>query len=218
MISEHNVQKLIKLPESDHLEKTISTRDTDKFGEAVCAFANDLSGVGLPGYLLIGVEDNGKIDGLRISDEQMRNFSGIRADGNLLPSPTITVAKFSFPEGDVAVLAETDSGNIPNSASLLSAINSNGTINGTINSNIEPGGTINSNIEPSGTINNEIKIKNLIGAHPGIKRAGLSVKTGISVRTIARILKSLKESGAVEYRGSKKSGGWYPKTKLKKYA
>ena len=208
MISEHNVQKLIKLPESDHLEKTISTRDTDKFGEAVCAFANDLSGVGLPGYLLIGVEDNGKIAGLRISDEQMRNFSGIRADGNLLPSPTITVAKFSFPEGDVAVLAETDSGNIPNSASLLSAINSNGTINGTINSNIEP----------SGTINNEIKIKNLIGAHPGIKRAGLSVKTGISVRTIARILKSLKESGAVEYRGSKKSGGWYPKTKLKKYA
>lgn len=110
------------------------------------------------------------------------------------------------------VLAETDSGNIRKSASLLSAINSNGTIN----SNIEPSGTINgtinSDIEPSGTINNEIKIKNLIGAHPGIKRAGLSVKTGISVRTIARILKSLKESGAVEYRGSKKSGGWYPKT------
>ncbi len=74
MISEHDVQKLIKLPESDRLEKTISTRDTDKFGEAVCAFANDLSGGGLPGYLLIGVEDNGKIAGLRISDEQMRNF------------------------------------------------------------------------------------------------------------------------------------------------
>lgn len=82
----------------------------------------------------------------------------------------------------------------------------NGTINGTINPGNEPNGTIN------GTINNEIKIKNAIKACPGIKREGLLVKTGISLRTIARILKSLKEAGVVEYRGSKKSGGWYPKT------
>ncbi len=113
MISEQNARELIALPESDRLEKTVSTTNTDKFGEAVCAFANDLAGSGAPGHLLIGVEDDGRIAGLRLSDEQMRNFAGIRADGNLLPSPTMTVSKFSFPEGDVAVLEVMPSKNLP---------------------------------------------------------------------------------------------------------
>lgn len=90
--------------ESDRVERTISTTDTDKFCEAVCAFANDISGKRLPGYLLIGVDNHGQPAGLTVTDRLLQNLGGIRSDGNVLPQPMLTVEKFTFPNGDVAVI------------------------------------------------------------------------------------------------------------------
>lgn len=145
----------------------------------------------------------------------------MKKNGN--PEPTFDVNRLT--EFRVTLLASrnpfVDSGmkvnsNIGRDGTINPHIGSNGTINGTINSGGDSvgtiNGTINSRIDSIGTISNETKIKNAIGEHPGIKREGLLVKTGISLRTVARILKSLKESGVVEYRGSKKTGGWYPRT------
>jgi len=44
MISREALEKLLPSMEQDRIEKTISVNDANKFGEAICAFANDLAG------------------------------------------------------------------------------------------------------------------------------------------------------------------------------
>ena len=104
MLSQEQLVGLLSDLESDHVERTESTSNSDKFGQAVCAFANDLPGHRQPGYLLVGVKDDGALAGLAVSDELLRNLGGIRADGNVLPQPAMNVSKFSLPGGDVAVV------------------------------------------------------------------------------------------------------------------
>ena len=50
------IQTLLNDLENDRVERTISTTNTDKFGQAICAFANDLPNHQLPGYLFLGVK------------------------------------------------------------------------------------------------------------------------------------------------------------------
>jgi len=90
--------------ETDRIERTKSVDDTNKFGQAICAFANDMPNHCRPGYLLIGVNDNGVLSGLTVTDELLKNLGGIRSDGNVLPQPVMNVAKFSLEGGDVAVV------------------------------------------------------------------------------------------------------------------
>ena len=104
MLSQEQLVGLLSDLESDHVERTESTSNSDKFGQAVCAFANDLPNHRHPGYLLVGVKDDGVLAGLAVSDELLRNLGGIRADGNVLPQPAMNVSKFSLPGGDVAVV------------------------------------------------------------------------------------------------------------------
>ena len=104
MLNEDQLQSLIADIESDTSERTESTTNTDKFGQAICAFANDLPNHRRPGYLLIGVKDDGSLAGITVTDEFLKNLAGIRADGNILPQPMISVSKFSFDGGDVAVV------------------------------------------------------------------------------------------------------------------
>lgn len=90
--------------ESDRVERTRSTTDTDKFAQAVCAFANDLPNHRLPGYLVLGVDDRGKPIGIEVTDRLLQNLGGLRSDGNILPQPAIAVQKVALPGGDVAVV------------------------------------------------------------------------------------------------------------------
>lgn len=59
MITHKEIYRLLGELESPRVERTTSTTKTDKFGEAICAFANDLPNEKLPGYLIIGADDNG---------------------------------------------------------------------------------------------------------------------------------------------------------------
>ncbi len=95
---------LLRDVESERSERTTSRKDTDKFGQAICAFANDLTGTGKPGYLFVGVDDDGKSDGGPITDQLLQNLAAIRADGNLLPPPSLSVQKLDTPTGPVAVV------------------------------------------------------------------------------------------------------------------
>lgn len=104
MLTEELLMGLLSDMESDRVERTVSVTNTDKFCQAVCAFANDLPNHRQPGYLLIGVKDNGTLAGLNVTDELLKNLGGIRSDGNVLPQPLISVAKFSLNGGDVAVV------------------------------------------------------------------------------------------------------------------
>lgn len=104
VLTEAQLIKLLSDPEADHIERTVSTNNMDKFGQAICAFANDLPNHRRPGYLLVGVKDDGKLSGLSVSDEILASLGGIRSDGNVLPQPFMNVTKFTFEGGDVAVV------------------------------------------------------------------------------------------------------------------
>ncbi|MBI4322289.1 MAG: putative DNA binding domain-containing protein [Chloroflexi bacterium] len=104
MLTEDELRELLSNLEADNVERTESVSDRDKFGEAICAFANDLPNHRRPGYLLIGVRNNGTLSGLVVSDDLLTNLGGIRSEGNILPQPLINVARFSLSGGDVAVV------------------------------------------------------------------------------------------------------------------
>ena len=101
MVTKAELKKLLVSLETYRIERTKSTTDKDKFGEAVCAFANDMPDTGKPGYLLIGANNDGSLSGLKATDELLQKFAALRSDGNILPIPAIAVESFSFPEGDV---------------------------------------------------------------------------------------------------------------------
>ena len=52
MIQKDELSRLLTVGETDRVECTTSTKDTDNFSEAVTAFANDLPNHRLPGYLV----------------------------------------------------------------------------------------------------------------------------------------------------------------------
>ena len=103
-LTKEYVFKLCNDLESEFIERTISTRDTDKFSQAICAFANNFSNSGKKGYLLIGVHDNGELSGLKATDAFLQSIGGLRSDGNILPHPVISVSGFSYDDGDVVVV------------------------------------------------------------------------------------------------------------------
>jgi ATP-dependent DNA helicase RecG len=104
MLTTEAVQALISDSESDRVELTVSTTKTDKFGEAICAFANDMGNHRQPGYLVIGVDDQGRPNGLKVTDQLLQNLAALRADGNILPIPALTVSRHALEGGEVAVV------------------------------------------------------------------------------------------------------------------
>lgn len=103
-LSDEELDRLARDVESDRVERKEAITDRDKLAQAVCAFANDLPGHGLPGYLLVGVTDKGQPKGLRITDELLRDLGGLRADGTVLPLPSIAVSKRLLDGVEVAVV------------------------------------------------------------------------------------------------------------------
>jgi len=104
MLTVDQLKGMLSAIEADNIERTVSVNNTDKFCEAICAFSNDMPNHRRPGYLLIGVRDDGALSGLTVTDELLKNLGGIRSDGNVLPQPQTNVAKFTLDGGDVAVV------------------------------------------------------------------------------------------------------------------
>lgn len=103
MISKEEIENLLLDIENSRVERTISTTNTDKFGEAICAFCNDFPDGQQAGYLIIGAYDNGTRCGLGVTDELQKNIAGIRSDGNIQPQPAMAIEKFSFSDGELLV-------------------------------------------------------------------------------------------------------------------
>jgi ATP-dependent DNA helicase RecG len=104
MITAQELEKLLVGPETDRVEKTVSTTDPNKFGEAICAFSNDIADNQAPGYLIIGVEGNGSRNGLKVSEGLLQRLMDFRTDGRIVPPPSLTVSKLSYSNGEVAVV------------------------------------------------------------------------------------------------------------------
>ena len=112
MLTKEQLLALIADHESDRVELTESTGNTDKFGEAICAFANDFPKHSQPGYLVVGVTDQGTPNGLNVTDQLLRRLAEFRSNVNLEPLPAMTVQKYSLQAGDVAVV-EVAPSNLP---------------------------------------------------------------------------------------------------------
>ncbi|NKC12612.1 MAG: transcriptional regulator [Gammaproteobacteria bacterium] len=100
------LERLLGDLESDLVERkeTFAGRAPHTVREAVCAFANDLPGHCRPGVVFIGAKDNGDPSGLTISDELLLKLGHIKTDGNVLPPPTLTVAKRRLRNTDMVVI------------------------------------------------------------------------------------------------------------------
>lgn len=80
MINNNEIRALLNDLENDKTERTVSTTNTDKFGQAICAFANDLPNHQMPGYLFLGVKDNGEVQRINVTDDLLKNVAAIRTD------------------------------------------------------------------------------------------------------------------------------------------
>jgi ATP-dependent DNA helicase RecG len=103
-MDDRELERLLSDVESDRSERTMSMDKTDKFGEAICAFANDLPNHGRPGYLFVGATPDGKPTGEPITDRLLQTLAAIRANGNVLPTPRMNVEKKSINGGELAVV------------------------------------------------------------------------------------------------------------------
>ena len=95
MLTEAELKKLLTDLESETVERSRAFDKAEKMGQAISAFANDLPGRKQPGYLLLGVENDGQISGKRISDEQLTSLGGLKTEGALLPPPSMAIEIFN---------------------------------------------------------------------------------------------------------------------------
>lgn len=104
MISKEEIEELLPVMEQDRIEKTISVQDSQKFGEAICAFANDLASHNQPGYLIVGVHDDGRKAGMTITEQNLQTLLSFRTDGRIVPPPSMVVRRLEYPDGELAVV------------------------------------------------------------------------------------------------------------------
>lgn len=102
MLADDELSALLADLESDRVERKESVLRTDRIGEAICAFANDLPRHETPGVVFVGVKDDGLCAGLDITDLLLRRLSEIRE--TVLPFPTMHVLKRRLNGCDVAVV------------------------------------------------------------------------------------------------------------------
>lgn len=103
-ISDAELAALARDLESDRVERKESFSDKGGAAEAVCAFANDLPAHERPGYLLVGVRDDGTPSGLDVTDQLLVTLGGLREDGNVLPLPSIVVERRELDGVAIAVV------------------------------------------------------------------------------------------------------------------
>ena len=103
MLSISEIRALMQDLESDRVERTVSFKE-DKLGPATCAFSNDFPNHKKPGYILLGVKDDGTVSGMSIGDEELQKIGNVKSNGNVLPQPSLTLsAVHKVDGGDVVI-------------------------------------------------------------------------------------------------------------------
>lgn len=94
-LTDSELDTLLGQPESDRAERKRAWAGdaADRVRQAVCAFANDLPGHGLPGVVFIGAEDDGQPSGIVIDDRLLQTLADIKTDGRIVPPPTLSVER-----------------------------------------------------------------------------------------------------------------------------
>lgn len=92
-LTKEEIRSMLNNIENERIERTISTDNTTKMSEAICSFANDIRDTKKPGYFIIGAHDDGRLEGMRFTDRDLREYAGLRNTGNILPPPAMWYIK-----------------------------------------------------------------------------------------------------------------------------
>lgn len=109
MLSDEEIRRLLREGEADHVERTQSRTDGRKFGEVICAFANDLPDRRQVGVLFVGVRDNGDCANVLIDEQILQTLMGFRTDGTILPPPVMHVRRHTLDGCTMAIVEVTPS-------------------------------------------------------------------------------------------------------------
>ena len=105
MLTPEEARLLVAKPESERIERKRAFSDAEAVRAAICAFANDMPGSSKPGFVLIGVEDDGQLARLPITDDLLLRLSALRDEGNILPLPRMEVYRIEIEPGvEIAVV------------------------------------------------------------------------------------------------------------------
>ena len=113
MLSDDELRNLLHNGKAAQVERTINKTDKKKFGEAICAFANDLPNTRQPGVLFIGVHDSGSCGNVDIDEQLLQTLMGYRTDGNVSPPPIMDVQRRTIDGCLMAVVEVQPSDNPP---------------------------------------------------------------------------------------------------------
>ena len=105
-LTDEQLLQIIADGESDSVEfkESLSGDAPKRIREAICAFANDLPDHRQPGYVLVGVDDDGQLVGGEVTDGMILQLADMKTDGNILPPPSMTVEKRVLKGKQVAVV------------------------------------------------------------------------------------------------------------------
>ena len=113
--TEAELLQIIAAGEADRVEfkESLAGDAPTRIREAICAFANDLAGHEKPGFVFVGVKDDGTIGHLAVTDRLLQQLADMKTDGNIVPPPSLTVAKHTLQGKEVAVVAVQPSNSPP---------------------------------------------------------------------------------------------------------
>lgn len=113
--TEAELLQIIAAGEADRVEfkESLAGDAPTRVREAICAFANDLAGHEKPGLVFVGVKDDGTIGHLAVTDRLLQQLAAMKTDGNIVPPPSLTVAKHTLQGKEVAVVAVQPSNSPP---------------------------------------------------------------------------------------------------------
>ena len=103
-LTDPELKQIIATGESDRVEFKESLSDPSKIRQAICALANDLPGHDQPGFVIVGVKDDGTMGDLTVTDALLRQLADMKTDGNIVPPPSLTVEKRTLQGAEVAVV------------------------------------------------------------------------------------------------------------------
>lgn len=104
--SDAELESMLADLETDRAERKESLKGNSPttVREAITAFANDLPDHRRPGVVFIGARDDGSPASLSVSDELLRQLADMKGDGNIVPPPTLSIARRRLLGADMAIV------------------------------------------------------------------------------------------------------------------